>query len=358
MPNFNNTTSFSTNTWNVYTADSKVSDASYNKDENEWSFKDFPKYYGIYQNIGQFRQAINAFATWCIGQGYECLDEFGKKNVRDEIILDNIRGWGEDTFLSILWQMIVIKKVNGNSFAEIIRSDKGTLINLKPLDPYRVKIVSNNKGKITGYKYTQGENKEKTLPTERVLHLCNDRTIDEPHGNSVTKAVEWVVEALEEAKALGRRMIRLSSITIIYVDENDTTRQNQLKTELKAGIDKGSIVLLPCKKEEASIEHTEMPPIQALITWLNYLEDQFYKQIGVPKVVLGGTAENTEASAKVGVISYEPTWVREITELEKDIWNQLAIRIKIRKQPSLMDNMQTDEAKNTGQTKLKYQGSQ
>jgi hypothetical protein len=54
----------------------------------------------------------------------------------------------------------------------------------------------------------------------------------------------------------------------------------------------------------------------------------------------------------------EPVWIKEITEIENDIWNQLNIRIKIRKQPSLMENMQTDEAANTGQTKLQYQGAQ
>ena len=352
MPNFNKTTSFDTSTWNVYTADSKTSDLTQTGKKNEQSFTDFPKYYGIYLTIGQYRQAINAYATWALGQGYDTLLS------RDKIILEKITGWGEDTFWDIIWQMAVIKKVNGDSFAEIIKSEKGTLINLKPLDPYRMKIVYDSNGIITKYRYNQGNKKEKDFEPQQILHFCNDRTIDEPHGNSVTKAIEWVVEAIEEAKLLARRMIRLSSVTIIYVDENDTTRQNKLKTELKDGIHSGHIVLLPCKPEEAKLEHTEMPPVQAVITWLNYLEDQFYKALGVPKVVLGGTAENTEASAKVGVISYEPTWTRECYGIERDIWNQLGIRIKIRKQPSLMDNMQTDEAKNTGQTKLEYQGSQ
>lgn len=353
MPNFNNATSFDTSTWNTYTADSKTSDLATNaSNDSEWSFQDFPKYYGIYTTIGQYKQAIDAFATWAIGRGYET------QSSRDKVILENITGWGEDTCLSILWQMLVIKKVNGDSFAEIIRNSEGTLINLKPLDPAKMKIVYNNKGRIIGYKYNQGNKTDKPFKVSEILHFCNRRTIDEPHGNSVTKSVEWVVEALEEAKALGRRMMRLAYVTIFYVDENDTTRQNKLKTELKDGIDKGHIVLITCKPEEAKLEPTPAPPIDAYLKWLQYLEDQFYKQIGVPKVVLGGTAENTEASAKVGVIGYEPTWVFEIYDVEADFWNQLGIRIKINKQPSLMDNMQADEAKNTGQTKLEYQGSQ
>jgi len=351
MPNFNNTTSFDTSTWNVYTADSKTSDALYNKEENDWTFMDFPKHYGIYQDIGQFQQAVNSYATRVV-QGYKTLLN------RDKILLDRVDGWGEDTFLSVLWQMIVIKKVNGDSFSEIIKNDKGTLINLKPLDPYKMKVRTNEKRRITHYIYNQGNKEEKEFKPHQILHFCNDRTIDEPHGNSITKAVEWVVEAIEESKLLARRMVRLSSVSIIYVDENDSARQTKLKTELKEGIDKGSIILLPCKPEEAKLEHTEMPPINALITWLNYLEDQFYKALGFSKSVIGGTAENTEAAAKMDKVNSEPIWTREIAELEADIWNQLGIRIMMDKQPSLMDNMQTDEAKNTGQAKLKYQGSQ
>lgn len=358
MPNFNNTTSFDTSTWNVYTADSKTSDLAQSGNKNEWSFNDFPKYYGIYLSIGQYRQAINAFATWALGQGYEC-------GAREKVLLDHISGWGEDSFWDIIWQMVVIKKVNGDAFAEIITDKEGTLlsegatlINLKPLDPYKMKIKYSDKGRITKYIYNQGNKEEKEFKPEQILHFCNDRTIDEPHGNSITKAVEWVVEALEEAKALGRRMMRLAYVTIFYVDENDTARQNKLKTELQDGIKSGHIVLMTCKPEEAKLEHTEAPPIVAYISWLNYLEDQFYKALGVPKVVLGGTAENTEASAKVGVIGYEPTWRRECAGIERDILNQLGLQIQINRQPSLMDNMQADEAKNTGQTKLEYQGAQ
>lgn len=352
MPNFSKTTSFDTSTWNVYTADSKTSDLAQGEGKHEQSFTDFPKYYGIYLTIGQYRQAINAFATWALGQGYTA-------DNATMVMLENITGWREDSFWDIIWQMVVIKKVNGDSFAEIIRNqDTGTLINLKPLDPFKMKIEYNDKGRITGYKYNQGNKEEKTFKPEQILHFCNDRTIDEPHGNSVTKAIEWVVEALEEAKALGRRMMRLAYVTIFYVDENDTIKQEKLRTELENGIKSGHIVLMTCKPEEAKLEYTEAPPIVAYISWLNYLEDQFYKALGVPKVVLGGTAENTEASAKVGVISYEPTWTRECHGIERDIWNQLGIKLTINKQPSLMDNMQTDEAKNTGQTKLEYQGSQ
>lgn len=319
--------------------------------EQEWTNPNASKYYGFYYTIGEFRSAINAFATWVIGQGYDC------PLSRDKMVLDNINGWGEDTFQSILWNMLCVKKFSGDAYSEIIRNDKGRLVNLKPLDPRRIIHVT-EKGILNKYKYVQGDGKTIEFKPNEILHFCNDRILDEPHGTAVTSAVEWACEAMKEAYVDWRRIMHKSSLLIFYVDEQDTARQTKLKTEMAEGIKNGDILILTCKPEEARLEPVPAPPAQAWLLYVNNLEDKFYKQLGVPKVVLGGTAENTEASAKVGVISYEPIWTREITEIEKDLWNQLAIKITIRKQPSLMDNMQADEAKNTGQTKLQYQGTQ
>lgn len=335
-----------------YEVDVKYTDGNYSERNKEvWNNPNASKYYGFYYDVGEFRAAINAFATWVIGRGYDT-------DNRTKAILDNITGWGEDSFQSIIWNMLCVKKFSGDSYSEIMRNDKGTLINLKPLDARRIKHLANEKGILTGYKYIQANGKEREFKTQDILHFCNDRILDEPHGTAVTSAVEWVCEALKEAYIDWRRIMHKSSLLIFYVDEQDTARQTTLKTQMADAIKRGDVMILTCKPEEARLEPVQAPPAQAWLIYVNNLEDKFYKQLGVPKVVLGGTAENTEASAKVGVISYEPIWVREITELEQDLWNQLAIKLKIRKQPSLMDNMQADEKANTGQTKLEYQGSQ
>ncbi len=353
-PNFNNTTTAGLLTAVPdYNVSSKTTDGGYPNDENRWTNTEASKYYGNYYNVGEYRSAINSFATWVIGQGYSV------ESVRQEMILEHITGWGEDTFESILWQMIAVKKFNGDAYAEIIIDEKsGVLINLKPLDPRRMTHITNKQGRLIRYEYSQGNGEVKQFKPNKIFHLCNDRILDEPHGTAVTSAVEWCIEAIQEARRDWRRLMHRSAVRIIYVDEQDTTRQEKLKTELANVIKNGDIILIPCKPEEAQVKDLEVPAPEAWIRYLEYLEDKFYKALGVPKVVLGGTADNTEASAKVGVISYEPIWVREITELELDVWNQLGIKIKINKQPSLMENMQADEKANTGQTKLEYQGTQ
>jgi len=321
-------------------------DAAGEQKETYWDNFKWSQYLGYYKTIPELKSAINALATWILGQGYDT-------DTRNRVILENITGWGEDTFTSILWNMIVTKKVAGDSFAEIIRDEKtGILLNLKPLGPESVRIVCNRKGKIIRYEQrskTGTKEPKRTFRPEEILHLCNDRIADEIHGTSIIEACQWVIDARNEAMSDYRRILHRSSIRIMYVDEDDKTRLADLKRDYAEAIKKGELLLLPGKKEQYPIEDLNPPAPETFLGPIRYYEGFFYQALGVPKVILGGTAENTEASAKISVVVYEPTFIREITELEMDIWNQLGIRITIKKQPSLMDNMQDLESKNQAQ---------
>ena len=98
-----------------YTVKQEVTDGVGDQKETTYDSPDFTKWYGIYKRIAKVKVPINAYSTWVVGKGW-----IADNRVTD--ILDKIRGWGEDSFLSILWNMLVIKKVNGDSFAEIIRN--------------------------------------------------------------------------------------------------------------------------------------------------------------------------------------------------------------------------------------------
>lgn len=314
--------------------------------ETFYTNPNFTKWYGYYRKIPELKSAINALATWILGQGYEAEPHFS-------VILEHIKGWGEDTFNSILWNMLVTMKVNGDSYAEIIRDEETkTLINLKPLDPSSIITVCNPKGKIIRYEQTSKNpnSKPRKFEPDEIFHLCNDRIADEIHGISVIEAVQWVIDAKNEAMADWRRISHRSTIRILYVEEDNKTRLDNLKRDYKDVINKGELLILPIKRGEGEFVDLTLPPAEQFLAWIRYLENFFYQALGVPKVILGGTAENTEASAKVSVIVFDPTFIREITELEMDIWNQLGIKIKIKKQPSLMSEAQTNETKNTGQT--------
>jgi len=308
--------------------------------ENHWDNVDYEKYNGYYLDIGQYGSAIDAYATWVIGKGWTA-------DSRVTAILENITGWGEDTFQQVLWNLIVMKKVQGDSFAEIIRNDSGTLVNLKPLGTLR--IVTNKGGKIIRYEQRDGKMVNEFEPN-RIFHLCNNRYGDQIHGTPATRRVKWIIDAKQEAMRDWKRISHRATIRVLYVDEDDKTRLADLKKDYAEAINKGEVLILPIKGKEAEFQDLNLPPVEAFLAWMRYLENFFYQELGIPKVALGGTQENTEASAKVGLLAYDPVWLREVSEVEADIWNQLAIRIKINKQSSLSDNIQAQEGKNQAQT--------
>ena len=310
--------------------------------EYKWDNPNWSEYLGYLKKIPEFKEAIRALARWTTGKGYET-------DNRTKVILENITGWGEDSFQSIVTGMIIVKKANGDAYAEIIRNDKGTLINLKPLNPSNVTTVTNAKGFIIRYEVKQAKGKKKNFQPQEILHLCNDRIANEIHGTSCLEACKWTIDARNEAMSDWRRISHRSTIRVLYVDSDDNTKLKTLRTQYAEAIDKGEVLILPAKKGEAELEDYSTPPLQPFIEWIRYLEGFFYQALGVPKAI-ANTADFTEAASKVGYLTFEPVYTEEQSLLEQDLWNQLAIRVKFNRPPSLSGTLQQDETKNTGQT--------
>lgn len=328
-----------------FSVGSKLTDGTQGKN-TVWDFSDFPERYGYYLSIPELKKAIDTFATWVLGKGLEA------ENTKDKIELENIKGWGEDTFLSIMWNMLVMKKVNGDSFAEIVRNDEGTLVNLKPLTPYRMRVFVSAKGIIDKYVYQNNNGRNETFKPNDILHLVNDRVADNIHGESVIDAVKWTIDAVQESLEDKRRQMHLSTIRVIEVDEDDKTRMTQLKRDWKDAIKKGDVLLLP--KGTGQVQDL-VPATTEHIEWTRYLENRFYKATGMPKSLVGDAEGITESGGKVALLSHEPIHTREVTDLELDLLNQLGIRVTFNKQPSLQEGMNDTADKSNAQTSFQPQ---
>ena len=313
------------------------------QDETTWDNDKWTTYYGYYKQIPQFKTAINAFATWVLGKGYTA-DAATTAN------LDLITGMGEDTFLSLLWNMLVTKKINGDAYCEIIRNDKGTLINLKPLEPSSMRTVVDRKGIIKRYEQTSKTSKfVKKFKTNEVFHIMNDRVADEIHGTSITEAIQWVIDAMQEAMEDQKTVMHRNVVPlrIIEVDTENTAKAAKIKKAYEDAINKKEVIVVP--KGNVDIKDSTAS-LQDIIPWIKYLENFFYQALGVPKVILGGSSEFTEASSKIGYLTFEVIYTREVNELLADLWNQLGIRIEINKPASLENELLMSDKKNTGQT--------
>ncbi len=324
-----------------YSVDTVQTDAASGQKETEYTNNRWTQQLGYFKKIPELNRAITALSIWTAGKGYTT-------DTSTEVLLDNITGWGEDTFQDIMMNLLKTKKIGGDSFAEIIRNDEGTLINLKPLDPGVIKVVVNKQGILKRYEQTsKTKQPNKKFQPNEILHLCNDRIADEIHGTSIIDVCEPVILARNEMLADRRKVLHRNvvPVRIIEVDSDDTTKLALLKKQYEDVINKGEVIIIP--KGNVSIIDSN-PVIVDSLPDIRYLENFFYQAVGVPRVI--ATSEDyTEAASKVGFLTFEPIYTNEQVSLEKDLWNQMAIKIKFNRPPSLGGDLQRDEAKDTGQ---------
>lgn len=327
-----------------YSVDSQVLDDA---ETNEFFYHNdrFTKYLGYYKTIPELKKSVDAIAMWTVGRGWNT-------NIPTKVLLQNINGYGTDTFQNIMWNMIVMKKVNGDAYAEQIRDkiagiEGDSLVNLKPLNPQKTRIVYNRAGMIIRYEHQQSEHVWRKIKKENMFHIANDRVGSEIHGTSVVEAVQWVIDARNEAMVDVRRMSHRQTVRIIEVDMDDTTTVTNLKRDWRDSIEKGDVLLLP--KGSADIPNVPVISTAEHREWIRYLENFFYQAVGVPKIILGGSQEFTEASSKIGYLTFEQPYMTEQRDIEEDIWNQLGIKIKFERPISLKSDIQESEEANTGQ---------
>ena len=311
--------------------------------ETEWGNKHFNKWLGYFRAIPEVRKPIGDYATWVVGKGI-------KTDMSTEVILEKFIGWGEDNFLSIMWNMLVVKKFNGDSYAEIVRNDVGILTNLKPLNAGRMKTITNPGGIIIRYDYTLSDGKTQKFQPDEIFHLCNDRIGDEIHGTSVIEAAEWIILARNEAMSDWKRISHRSTVRILYVDEDDKARRVELRKDYAEAIEKGEVLILPAKKTEAGFEDLNLPPVEAFLAWIRYLENAFYKAIGFPKSLTGDAEGIPESGGKMAYFNHMPVYNREVTDLQNDLLKQLDLSVEFKEQATLTDSMNDTENKNKAQT--------
>jgi hypothetical protein len=211
-----------------------------------------------------------------------------------------------------------------------------------------MRIVVGKNGIIKRYEQNNKTGKI-TFKPEEILHLCNDRIGDEIHGVSVIDACKWVIDARNEAMTDYRKLLHRNVIPvrIIEIDTDDSTKRNAFMAEYKDAIQKGEVLVIPKGTVEFKEDQIE---IQDPIAWIQYLENFFYQAVGIPKIILGGSEQFTEASSKIGYLTFEQVYITEQSELETDLWNQVGINLTFERPISLSDAMQSTMTKNPGQT--------
>lgn len=305
--------------------------------EIEYINTEWTQQLGYYKSIPELQMAIDAKATWTVGKGFQ-------SNEITQSALMDIKGHGKDTFNSIYENAIRVYHIGGDSYAEIIRDDKGQLVNLKPLNPGTIKVIGNKQGIITGYEQITTHKKFK--PSE-IFHLSRKRVADEIHGVSIIKAVENIILARNEAMAdMKTVMHRYVKPRIVFkLDTDDTAKVDAFKVKADYANDKGENIYIPM----GAVEHELLSvPANATLNplpWIQQLNSYFFQATGVPQIIVGGSQEMTEATAKIAYLAFEQTIEEEQLYIEEQTLSQLNLEIELEFPASLKNEMLTDEGK-------------
>ena len=314
--------------------------------ETEYINPNWAKQLGIYKTIPEFKIALDMRSIWTVGKKIDA-SPFVK------VILDNITGWGKDTFRSILKNMIIVKRLGQDSFAEIVRDDEGDLFNLKPLDPSRIKVIYNSSGLIKRYEQIsklRGNSNIIFQPGE-IFHLTNKRIADEIHGTSDSESLQSILDANKESfddmKKLMHRYVK--PIMKFMLDTDDENKINAFVAKMDAIVNKGENIYIPMKTVEQELISVPANATLNPLPWREHLRNYFYQVVGMPQIIMGSSGEFTESTAKIAYLAFEQSVEDEQTDIEEQVWDQLGLRIKLSFPASLRNELISDTAKDSGQ---------
>lgn len=322
--------------------EAKKLDTDNDNEDTVYYFENAVRDMGYYANDPIVFSAANGLATWAFGKGWDA-EPLTKAE------FEHITGRGNDTFGSIMWNHEVIKLVVGDAFAEIIYNKKRDIImNLVPISPERVRIISKN-GRIKRYEVWNSKD-WKTVKTENMYHSSNKRIGDQIHGTSQIDAIrnyiDWRNEATEDERTIKHRD---KALGIVYYKTNNTGKIEYANEQIEKAVANGEMVGLP--EDTAKIEPYPSRGSEDRQSWISYLENFTYQVFGVPRSMI--TSDGTsEVGGKMGHVIFEPIYGKEQSDEEANIWNQMARKIIFFRPPSLGGLANETQQKNSGQTSI------
>ena len=328
-----------TNAITDYSVAGVETDGVADQKETTWQMEKWSQYLGYYKTIPELKAAIDTKATWTVGAGFEA-DEV------TTMLLDTIKGFGKDSFNSILKNMIRVNTIGSDSFAEIIRNDEGLLINLKPLDPSSIVIVAGQNGMIKRYEQRskiRGKT-HKMFQPEEMFHLSRDRLADEIHGISVIPAVEQIILMRNEAMTDWKRVLHrnIDPLWIFHLDTDDTTKIAAFKTKQDTARGKGENMYIPKGAVVPELVATATNATLSPLSWITQLNDYFFQVVNVPQIIMGNAKEFTDASGKIVYLAYEQSVKAEQLYMEEQVLAQLNLEIELTFPASLQNEAISD----------------
>ena len=311
--------------------------------ETEWINPDWTLNYGFFFDNPDVKSALTLKAIWNVGKGFTT-DNFYR------VQIDRMRGNGKETFEDILFDMELTRRINGDSFAEIVRNEAGIIINIKTLNPGNIKIIFNKAGRIIRYEQidrpSTGKDPKKFRPQD-IFHLTLNKIAGQIHGISDIDSMKATIEANKESFDDIRQIMHRQArpFLLVKLKTDDQTKINEIVAKFDDATKKGENVYIPDDEDIISVEVIKANVSDIVLAWRDDLRNGFYRSIMMPQVIPGAGGQSTESESKVIYFAFENITEDPQRYLERQIWNQLAWKIDLIPPPTMQVDLQKDGAK-------------
>ncbi len=310
-------------------------ETAYTPETSKWLY--------YYKKIPQARAIVETLTKWVFGKGYKNSDP---KEIKK---LGKIVGNGKETALKVLKNQFKLKLITGDSFAHIIKDRQGRLTNLKPLNPSTIKVIYDRQGIIKRYEQHLGLYKIKEFDVDEIFHLTNTRVGDEMGGISMFEVLEDLLDTRKEVTRDLRTLFhRFVKPIVMYESETDDETEIAKQTaKLNEAYKKNESLVVPkgtLTKQDTKIISTQTGNLSPLEYYKQIIRD-FVTACGVPELIMGWSADTTEASAKIVYLAWEQTIEDLQLEIEEDIEAQLNIKINFEFPATIEEELAKDKAK-------------
>jgi len=155
-----------------------------------------------------------------------------------------------------------------------------------------------------------------------------------------------MIEAFEDERIIKHRD---KALGIVYYKTNNTGKIEFANAAIEKAVKNGEMVGFP--ENTAKIEPYPSKSSEDRQNWLQYVENLGYQTGGVPRSI--ATSDGTsEVGGINGHLIFEPIYGKEQLDNENNLWQQVAIKLKWKRPPSLAPQVQENTEKNTGQTTI------
>lgn len=182
---------------------------------------------------------------------------------------------------------------------------------------------------------------------EEILHLARNRVADEIHGVSIIQAVENIIlmrnEAMDDMKQLMHRYVKPR--IVFKLDTDDTTKIRNFKLTADKASDQGENLFIPMGAVEWDLLSIPANATLSPLPWIDRLNAYFFQAVGVPQIIVGGSNEITEATAKILYLAFQQSIEEEQLYIEEQIGVQLGLEIELDFPASLENELLSDRKK-------------